>query len=83
MMTLTWPGQMKPSMRTSPPASRASIAGTTHLWAERIEKFLRPSLAAISTATAVPGAVVSKPTAAKTTCWSGCWRARSSASRTE
>lgn len=61
----------------------ASTAGGTSTWETRIEKFSRPSWAARATARALAGAVVSKPTAKKTTCRSGFLRARATASMGE
>jgi hypothetical protein len=47
------------------------MAGGTSTWELRIEKFLRPRWPACQTAAALAGAVVSKPTAKKTTWRSG------------
>ena len=50
---------------------------------ENREKFFAPFSRAVSTAAAVPGAVVSKPTPRKTTCLSGSRSASSTASTGE
>jgi len=59
------------------------MAGGTRTWLTSRLKFSSPSAAAWRTAMALPGAVVSKPTARKTTSRSGLARASFSASRGE
>ncbi len=61
----------------------ASIAGGTRTCEQRIEKFSTPSSWARHTAMALAGAVVSKPTAKKTTSRSGFCCASLTASRGE
>lgn len=79
----TWPGPMKPSS-AQPGASRiARSGGTIVTWLQKTEKLATPSRRARWSVTAVAGAVVSKPTAKKTTSRSGLRRASSSASSGE
>ena len=59
---------------------RARMAGGTRTCEASMEKFVRPSRLACQTAMALAGAVVSKPTAKKTTLRSGLARANLSAS---
>ena len=59
------------------------MAGGTSTWEERIEKLSRPSWCARQTAMALAGAVVSKPTAKKTTWRSGLRSASVTASSGE
>lgn len=61
-------------------SSSAVIAGGTRTWLTIIEKFVSPRRAACRTAMALAGAVVSKPTARKTTSRSGRAAARRTAS---
>jgi hypothetical protein len=61
----------------------AAIAGGTSTWATSRAKFAMPSSLACLTAIAFAGAVVSNPTAKKTTVLSGLRRATSSASSGE
>ena len=69
---------MKPSEAIS-----ARSAGSTVLSMEKSEKFFTPFSFAVSTAAAVPGAVVSKPTPRNTTSLSGFSRAIVTASTGE
>ena len=48
------------------------MAGGTNTCEQRIEKLFSPNCCACQTAIALPGAVVSKPTAKNTTWRSGC-----------
>jgi hypothetical protein len=61
----------------------AVIAGGTVTWETRMLKFFTPSSRARQTAIALAGAVVSNPTAKKTTCDSGDLMAISRASSGE
>ena len=70
-------------MASSLSATRATSAGGTVLCETKNERFLRPSCWAMATAFAVAGAVVSNPTARKTTCSAGWCRAISRACRGE
>ena len=83
MIVATWPGQRKPS--TLKPSIRISArsAGSTLLSIDQRVKFFAPFSFAVKTAAAVPGAVVSKPTPRKTTCFSGFCSASSTASTGE
>ena len=83
MMVPTWPGQRKPC--TSKPSSPISArsAGSTRFSMDQTVKFPTPWSRAVSTAAAVPGAVVSKPTPRKTTSLSGFCFAMSMASTGE
>ena len=79
----TWPAARKPCTRLSGASRMAVIAGGTVTWETRTLKLATPSSRARQTAMALAGAVVSKPTAKKTTSFSGCLRASSRASRGE
>ena len=59
------------------------MGGTMVTWLQNTEKFSTPSCLARTRVTAVDGAVVSKPTAKNTTCFSGLSTAILSASRGE
>ena len=61
----------------------ALSAGSTNLSEEKTLKLLTSCSSASFTATAVPGAVVSKPTPRKTTCFPGSFLAISTASTGE
>ena len=76
----TCPAAKNPSTRFKGESSTAEMAGGTRTCEARIEKFSRPSFAACATAIALAGAVVSKPTAKKTTCRLRCSRANATAS---
>ena len=62
---------MKPSSRRSGDSSSARSGGTIVTWLQKTEKFGTPSAFARISVRAVDGAVVSKPTAKKTTSRSG------------
>ena len=79
----TWPAARKPSTRERGEAMMASRAGGTSTWETRMEKLVRPNAFAWATAMALEGAVVSKPTAKKTTSRSGFCSARARASSAE
>ena len=67
MTVQTWPAARKPCTRLSGDERMASIAGGTSTCETSSEKFRTPRCAAWYTAMALAGAVVSKPTAKKTT----------------
>src|SRR6202022_610459 len=67
----TWPGPRNPDSRRSGDSRIALIGGTIVTWLQYTLKFLTPSARARTSVTAVDGAVVSKPTAKKTTWLSG------------
>ena len=83
MTVLTWPGPTKPSSCKSGESSSALSAGTIVMWLQKTLKFSTPSFAACKTVRAVEGAVVSKPSARKTTSLSGFFFAIFSASSGE
>ncbi len=83
MIVLTCPGPMKPSSRMSGESRIALIAGTMVTWLQKTEKLSSPSSRARNSVAAVDGAVVSKPTAKKTTCRSRDSRAIRKASSGE
>src|SRR3990172_6816917 len=82
-MVVTWPGHMKPFISTPPESMRAFMAGGVSLWRLRTDRFSRPLSAAVSMVAATVGAVVSKPTAKKTTSLSGFFSAISTVPRGE
>ena len=63
----TWPGPIKPSIRSSGQSSIALIVGTMVMWLQNSEKFAMPSRSACGTVSAVDGIVVSKPRPKNTT----------------
>ncbi len=79
----TCPAARKPCTRLSGESRIAVIAGGTVTWETSTLKFGTSSSRARQTAIALAGAVVSKPTAKKTTSRPGCCRAMSSASSGE
>ena len=79
----TCPGPMKPSRRRSGDSSSARSGGTIVTWLQKQLKLRMPSAFARISVSAVEGAVVSKPTAKKTTSRSGFSRAIRSASSGE
>ena len=79
----TWPGPRKPSRRRSGESRIALIGGTIVTWLENTLKFMTRSSRALTSVTAVEGAVVSKPTAKNTTSRSGLSTATFSASSGE
>ncbi len=83
MTVQTCPAARNPCTRFPGEARIASMAGGTRTWETSTEKLARPCRPAWTTARALAGAVVSKPTAKKTTCLSGCVRAILTASRGE
>ena len=83
MTVHTWPAARKPCTRLSGAARMALIAGGTVTWDTSTLKLRTPSSRARHTAIALAGAVVSNPTAKKTTCFSGFRMAISSASSGE
>ena len=83
MTAQTWPAARKPFTFERGDDMMASMAGGTSTWDTRMEKFFKPRLWAWLTAMALEGAVVSKPTAKKTTSLSGFSSATASESRGE
>ncbi len=79
----TCPGQMKPEMSNPSPAISARRDGSTVLSIDHTEKLQTPSSRAVSTAAAVPGAVVSNPMPRNTTSFSGLFLASVTASTGE
>ncbi len=71
MTAQTWPAARNAWTWFEGDSSRAIIAGGTRTCETRTEKLSSPSRAACQTAIALAGAVVSKPTAKKTTWRSG------------
>ena len=63
----TWPAARNPCTWLPGAPKIASIAGGTSTCEQRIEKLFSPNCLACQTAIALPGAVVSKPTAKNTT----------------
>ena len=80
MTAQTWPAARKPCTRLAGEPSTAHMAGGTNTCETNTEKFASPSRDACTTAMALAGAVVSKPTAKKTTCLSAFFWARLTAS---
>jgi hypothetical protein len=79
----TWPAARKPCTRFVGDERIASIAGGTRTCETRSEKFPTPAFFACQAAMALAGAVVSNPTAKKTTSLAGFLRAISRASSGE
>ena len=79
----TWPGPRNPDSRRSGDSRMALIGGTIVTWLQKMLKLRTPAARARTSVTAVDGAVVSKPTAKKTTCRSGLSIATLSASSGE
>ena len=71
MMVQTWPAARKPWTRLAGDDRMAAMAGGTSTCDTSKAKFVSPRRFACHTAVALAGAVVSKPTAKKTTTRSG------------
>src|SRR5581483_7953330 len=71
MTVQTCPAARNPCTTHRSDESSASMAGGTSTCETRIEKFSTPSCSACQTDIALAGAVVSNPTAKKTTCFCG------------